>query len=157
MPKQTHHVLVDDALSVTASVTAVVSKDIRVAIKGYSAAVERLRQAVPNAREEPDDVYIGLFEAAGWLATIATLTNLGENDDARAVIFARHRSQHHLASITYFDEARGAQLWRPETQLPSDPRHENAKLKRIYRDRLANKPVLEVFDRIGPVIAALGS
>ncbi len=135
-------------VTVSVSTGAVVSKDVRVAVKGYFAAVERLRQAVPNGSDDPDEVYIALVDAVSWLTSIARAIDLGGNPDVRGVMFARHRSQHHLASITYFDEARGTQLWRPETQLPSDPHHETPKLKRIYRERLADKPVLEVFDRL---------
>jgi hypothetical protein len=143
----------------TATVDAVVSKPVRVAVKGYSAAVERLRQAIPRAREEPDDFYIALVDAVSWLTNVAgAVPDLRENPDVRGVKFARHRSQHHLASITYFDEARGTHpIWRPETQLPFHPDHETPELKQSYTDRLADQPVLEVFDRLAPLLAALVS
>jgi hypothetical protein len=142
--------------SISADLGAAVSKHIRVAAKGYFAAVERLRQAVPHGSEEPDDVYIALTEAVSWLWIIANATgNLGENKDAMAVTFARNRSDHHLASMTYFDEDIGTQFWRPETQLPDPPNYPSKETKELYRQRLANKPVLEVFDRLEPVVAAL--
>jgi hypothetical protein len=143
-------------VGVDASVGTAVSKHIRVAVKGYFASVDRLRQAVPHGSKQPDDVYIALTEAVSWLWIIANATgNLGENKDAVAVTFARNRSDHHLASMTYFDEDEGTQVWRPETQLPDPPKHPNKESKALYKGRLAARPVLEVFDRLEPVVATL--
>jgi hypothetical protein len=137
--------------SVTATITVV--KHVGVATKGYFAAVERLRQAVLRGSEESDGVYIALVEAIGWLAVVEKQTTLAGNVDAQAVIFARNVSQHHLPSLTHFDEARGTHVWRPETQLPSDPSYPDAKRKPFYGVHLAGRPVLEVFDRLASLLA----
>jgi hypothetical protein len=137
--------------SVVASLSAVVQKDIRVAIKGYLRALDRLEVAVAKGPDEPDDVYISIAEATNWLVSIAERTSLSGNVDVQAVVFARHRTHHHLASVSYYDEARAAHLWRPVTQLPEpeDAQYMDDKRKPFYAERLAGEPVLDVFARIG--------
>jgi hypothetical protein len=133
--------------------TAVVEKHVGVVIRGYRLAVERLREA--HDREDHDGVFIALTEAMNWLASLADVSDLSKTEDVGAVIFARNRTHHGLASITYRGESRGLHAWRPATQLPipQDPRHANPKGEKMYVKRLAKQPVLDVFSRLEAVVS----
>jgi hypothetical protein len=143
-------------VTVTATMSAVVQKDIKVAKRGYRDAVDRLEGAVAAGGDQGDAVYIAIAEAANWLDSLADWMKLSGNVDVQAVVFARHRTHHHLASIAYFDERSGAWVWRPASQLPvpEDARHSDETRKPSYVNRLEGHSVLEVFRRLHPVIAA---
>ncbi len=135
--------------------SAVVQKDSRVAKQGFLDAVKRLEAAVDRGVDGSDHVYISIAEAGDWLDSIAHKTNnLSSDVDVQAVVFARHRTHHHLASISYYDDERGTHLWRPATQLPEDERHKDEEHKSFYATRLAGRPVLEVFTRLVPLVRA---
>jgi hypothetical protein len=133
--------------------SAEVTKQIGVPIHGYRLAVERLREA--HNRADHDGVFIAVTEAMNWLAALGDVSSLPKDDDVQAVIFARNRTHHHSASITYPDPTRGVHMWRPATQLPApaNPRHANPKGERLYTERLAQEPVLDVFVRLEPVVS----
>jgi hypothetical protein len=144
------------SVSVEARISAVVQKDVRVAKRGFLKAVERLETAVAEGPDGADDVYISIAEAADWLDSLSAHTDISSNVDAQAVLFARHRTHHQMASIAYFDENSDTHVWRPVTQLPEpeEVQHRGDKIKPFYSKRLAGKPVLEVFTRLKPVVAS---
>jgi hypothetical protein len=141
-------------VKMTASMSAVVQKDIRVAKRGFLQAVTRLQTAAAQGGLGSDDVYISIAEAGDWLDTLTDKTSLSDDIDVQAVVFGRHRTHHHLASIAYYDEEQGTHLWRPETQLPEPEREwqKDERHKAFYAKRLASKPVLEVFERLVPLV-----
>jgi hypothetical protein len=133
--------------------TAVVENHLGLVIHGYRLAVERLREA--HDREDHNGVFIALTESMNWLASLADVSDLSKTEDVVAVIFARNRTHHVLASIAYRDESRGLHAWRPATQLPipQDARHANPKGEKTYMKRLAEQPILDVFSRLEAVVS----
>jgi hypothetical protein len=149
-----HQVGIADEVNIAATMSAVVQKSIVVAARGYRQASERLAQAVPAAGDDPDEAFIALVETINWLAILAEQTNLSSDVHVQAVLFARARGHHHMASIAYFDETRGTVVWRPATQLPvpENPRHADAKREAFYSGHLSQQPVLDVFRRLERIV-----
>jgi hypothetical protein len=83
----------------------------------------------------------------------ASLVVAKDDDDARAIMFARHRNDQHCASTTVFD--RGRWLWRPASQLAEDLKHSNEKLKKLYVRTLEGNPITDVFSRLEPKVVAV--
>ncbi len=137
------------------SVGVEVAKSIAVAKKGFVAAVARFDQAAKDETQQ-DEAYIALAEAVNWLDSLAAGTDLVGNADIQGILFARHRVHHQWASIAYFDAALRALVWRASTQLPcpADPKHAGTKLRPFYDQHLAGQPVLDVFRRVAPLVAA---
>jgi len=149
--------LADDAVEAAIKATSdvdgmsavVVLRDLPIQARGYFLAVQRLRADDANGR----DLYISLVETINWLTAISHSAGLQSDPDAQAVRFARHRAHHHFASS--IENAGSGWTWRAAAALPrpTDPRFDNPKLRQHYEQQLQGKPVLEVFDRLGPKIA----
>jgi hypothetical protein len=138
---------------VQGSGSAVVEKDMRVHVRGYLRALQRLENAERAVPRRPDDIYIALSETAHWLVILER--KLPRDRDFKGVKFARNRADHQWASVTYFDRRQARSVWRAATQLPSSPRHPDAGLERCYQDRLEAKPILDVFRRLKARVKAL--
>jgi hypothetical protein len=123
---------------------------------GVLKAVERLETAIARGPDGADDVYISIAEAADWLHSLSDQTDISGNVDAQAVLFARHRTHHQMASNAYYDEDRATHLWRVVTQLPEaqEERNRRENIKPLYVKRLAVKPVVEVFTRLKPIVVS---
>jgi hypothetical protein len=148
-----HKIHLADAITGMSDVVAriTVAKALPVPVKGFLIAVGRLRAA-----PDPDAVYIALVEVVNWLSSLENDARVSSNMDVQAVGFARDRAHHQWASIV---ESHGGNVWtwRPAESLPEpkDTRYQSLKKRPAYEQRLERKPVLEVFDRLEPLISGL--
>jgi hypothetical protein len=149
---------VSASVSVTASISAVVQKNVSVAVRGYVKALRRLEEAATD-EHRPDDVYIALAETTNWLNSISSFSELRGTIQGlplvQAVSFARDRMHHQWASVTYPDHE-GAWVWRPAEQLPPPDKsaHSGAKKEPFYTAHLADRPILDVLRKLEPMIRA---
>jgi hypothetical protein len=131
-----------------------VSKARTVVARGFLEAVARLRQAVTT--DDGDAVYIALAEAANWLTSLAEDdAALSADEEAQAVLYARHRTQHQHGSTAYRDE-QGGYNWRPASQLPTSRERHHRQLRRraLYVKHLEGQRVEAVFDRLAAKLGA---
>jgi hypothetical protein len=145
---------IEDQVPISDSISASVSKSIVVPKKAYAAAVERLALASAD-QGLADEAFAALAEATNWLVSLTDQTDLAGDMDVQAVTFARNRAHHHWASVAYFDKERDALMWRPATQLPvpQNERFRDEKRQPVYEERLSQRPVLEVFERLRAIVA----
>ncbi len=137
------------------SLTLAVSKHIRVTIEGCGRAVERLRNSIDAG--DADGVYISVTEAGAWVSSLADRAHLKNDPDFSALIYARDRSHHQWASVVEKPEGEDWK-WRAADLLPtSENQHHQGLRDKLpnYRKRLEGKPILEVFERLTPVIEGL--
>jgi len=144
-------------VEVAATIQAVVQMSLPRMVRGFVRSANRVGLAIDA--QNSDDVYISLFEAATWLDTLDERCKLrGHSRDVQAVLFVRQRTHHNWAAAASPPVPGSGQAeweWRPFENIPLNPKRRDEDLERAYRERLERKPVMEVFERLRPMIEAL--
>ena len=132
--------LTDEAMKITDSIDARVSRAPVGAIGGFKSAVARFRAA--EVAGDSDEAHRAIFEALTWLDSLTSVkSELLGDVTVKALTFARARSHHHHASLIELPENSDVWLWRRSSILPFDPKYENAAGLRAYDKTLSGKPV----------------
>jgi hypothetical protein len=124
------------------------------AARGFDMALARLRGVIGNTLS--GDRYIYLAEALMWLAVLAEQRpEIREVQDVAALVYARERAHHQLASLIYPTDA-GLWLWRLADQLPTsrDEKHRGLRHRPLYERLLEGKPMIEALERVEELLAS---
>ena len=154
VPKE-HNISDGASIGTTATLHIAISKTLSVPARGFREAVADARRA--SAQNDVDGLFIAATNASQWVTAITwQKAELKNNKDVVALSFARDRAHHQLGSLISQD-ANGTWTWRSLEVLPlPEPRFQGrTHEQQAYRTRLADQPLLDVFDRLEPVIAAL--
>ena len=106
--------------------------------------------------DDHDGVFISLTEIVHWLTTYAEkVPDVGGRDDVQAVIWARNRAHHQLASLIG-ENADGAYCWRPAAVLPApdEARFQDEKREGLYVTHLENRRLIDVFRSLEPIMGS---
>jgi hypothetical protein len=124
------------------------------AARGFDMALARLRGVISDSLS--GDTYIYLAEALMWLAVLAEQRpEIRGAEDVVALVYARERAHHQLASLIYPTDA-GLWHWRPADQLPTsrNEKHRGLRHRPIYERRLEGKPMIEALERVEKLLAS---
>lgn len=119
-------------------------------VRGFHEALERLRVAQATEKVDAGRLCIPFFEMANWFHSLNEqgVKHLGSSDHAKALLFARNRTHHHLASPFYLDLGSATWRWQPSDvlPLPPDSKHQDAKRQRAYDRVAAGQPLADFLD-----------